>query len=92
MIPQDFKHVMLEGVIQYEIKEVLKVLILEQKVFTLHQFNVVVSNQQLFYFDLPPKPYDIQQLTLHSDDNKTSAICQPNTGFYQDLTFCLVSA
>ena len=69
MLPQDIMHVMLEGVIQHEIKQVLLHLV-ENGDIQLETFNSKLRNFPYSYFDRRDKPSEIQPVVLTSDDSR----------------------
>ncbi|XP_077870141.1 uncharacterized protein LOC144363069 [Saccoglossus kowalevskii] len=89
MLPQDIMHVVTEGVAQYELKEVLKEYILEQKLFSLSQLNSYLRNFHLPYFDVKNKPSEILQKTLDSDDNRLRQSASQMHVFMKILPFFL---
>ena len=91
MIPQDFMHVILEGVARYEVKEVLKKFIIEQKLFSLSQFNSVLGEQPVPYFEIDKKPSEIQLCNLNSDDNKIRQLASQMLTLIKFLPFVLSS-
>lgn len=62
-------HDILEGVLQYECKEMLKLLIKQEKIFTLEQLNNRIQLFDYGYMNDSDKPSPIQQRTLDSDNN-----------------------
>ena len=62
-------HDMLEGVLQYECKEMLKIFINEEKYFTLQQLNTRLNLFDFGYYNDTNKPSPILQRTLASDTN-----------------------
>lgn len=69
-MPMDVMHVMQEGVIEYEVKCVLKYFI-EDKQFTLKDFNDALdAHFQQFRKESFDQPNEIKLTVLHSNDNK----------------------
>jgi hypothetical protein len=62
-------HDVLEGVLQYECKEMLKLLINQEKLFTLEQLNDRIQLFDYGYMNDRDKPSPIQPRTLASDNN-----------------------
>ena len=58
----------LEGVAQYDIKELLNYFI-NSHILTLYELNSVVDNFPYFYNDITDKPTQIFIVTLHSSDH-----------------------
>ena len=59
----------LEGVLQYAVKELLKVLILTKKLFTLDEFNSRIQSFDFGYHNNTNKPCVILREKLTSHDN-----------------------
>lgn len=68
-LPGDAMHDILEGVLQYECKEMLKIFINEEKYFTLEQFNTRIKLFDYGYYNDLNKPSPILQRTLASENN-----------------------
>lgn len=75
-LPGDAMHDVLEGVLQYKVKEMLKVFIWElkvfiweQKYFSLKELNVRIKNFDYGYYNDNNKPSTIAQQTLKGDKN-----------------------
>ena len=64
----DIMHHVLEGVAQYEVKELLKYLI-EEKLRTLDHLNSSIASFSYCYSDIKDKPTPISQTTLLSSDH-----------------------
>lgn len=62
-------HDVLEGVLQYECKEMLKIFINQEKIFTLEQLNNRIQLFDYGYMNDSDKPSPIQQRTLTSNNN-----------------------
>ncbi len=60
-LPGDAMHDVLEGVLQYECKEMLKLLINQEKLFTLEQLNDRIQLFDYGYMNDRDKPSPIQQ-------------------------------
>ena len=90
MMPQDVMHVLLEGVAQYEIKEVIKQLI-RDKVFSLSQFNALVISFRYPYFDIRNKPSVLLPTTMASDDNRLRQTASQMLVLIKILPFVLTS-
>lgn len=65
----DIMHDVLEGCLQYEIKELLKYLILEKRLFTLDYINNRIEHFPYFYVDSTNKPVPISMSSLTSSDH-----------------------
>lgn len=68
-LPGDAMHDVLEGVLQYNCKEMLKVFIWELKYFSLEQLNERIKNFDYGYYNDNNKPSPIPQQILKSDKN-----------------------
>ena len=68
-LPDDAMHDVLEGVLQYECKEMLKEFILKEKYLTLEQLNDRMTQFDYGYFNDKNKPSPISRQTLKSDNN-----------------------
>lgn len=68
-LPADTMHDILEGVLQYECKEVLKVFVNEEKYFTLDQLNERIRDFDYGYYNDKNKPSTIALKTLNSETN-----------------------
>ena len=64
----DIMHDVLEGVAQYELKELLKYLI-DKKYITLNSFNNELEKFPYSYSDIKDKPTPISSTTLYSSDH-----------------------
>lgn len=62
-------HDVLEGLLQYEVKELLKYAINEQHFFTLDNLNHWIQNFDYGYPDVSNKPSVISSATLNSNTN-----------------------
>ena len=67
-LPGDAMHDVLEGLLQYEVKELLKYAINEQH-FTLDNLNHWIQNFDYGYPDVSNKPCAISSATLNSSTN-----------------------
>ena len=67
LIP-DVMHDLLEGVLQYEVKLLLQVMI-QNKAFTLEMFNKRLENVELGYTECSKRPTLIAPTTLNGDGN-----------------------
>ena len=65
----DIMHDILEGVLQYETKELLKYMVQERKFITLSFLNDRIETFSYGYCDLPNKPTLITQQSLNSQDH-----------------------
>ena len=65
----DAMHDLLEGVLQYEVKELLKKLISEN-LFTLQYVNDAIVSFPYGYTDVGNKPLPIADITLNSTGHK----------------------
>ena len=68
-MPPDAMHDILEGVLQYTTKEVLKVYILKKKFFSLECLNNRIAAFDYGYHNDKNKPAQILRKRLLSDDN-----------------------
>jgi hypothetical protein len=68
-LPGDAIHDILEGVLQYECKEMLKVFIFEEKYFSLDQLNSKLKQFDYGYYNDKNRPSPISLNTLKSDNN-----------------------
>lgn len=65
----DVMHDVLEGVLQYEVKLLLRHLIYDEHCFTLDQLNSRISRMELGYMESSNRPSEISAATLQSQDN-----------------------
>jgi hypothetical protein len=65
----DIMHDVLEGCLQYEVKELLKYLILNVKVISLSVLNGRIDSFSYGYIDSPNKPVPISVNSLNSSDH-----------------------
>ena len=68
LIP-DVMHDLLEGVLQYEVKLMLHVMIDNENYFTLEDFNSRLDNFELGYMECKNRPTSISKKTLNSLGN-----------------------
>lgn len=68
-LPGDVMHDLLEGVLQYECKEMLKIFISEQKYLTLDQLNERIKRFDYGYYNDKNKPSPISLQTLNNSNN-----------------------
>ncbi len=68
-LPPDVMHDILEGVLQYVIKELLKVYIFEKKLFRLDDLNGRIAAFDFGYHNDTNKPAPIQAQKLTTNDN-----------------------
>lgn len=61
-LPGDAMHDILEGVLQYECKEMIKVFVYELKYFTMEQLNLKLKNFDFEYYNDKNKPSPITRL------------------------------
>lgn len=64
----DIMHDILEGVLQYEVKLLLRVLV-QSGCFSLEEFNTRLENVELGYMEIKKKPTLISSTTFYSDGN-----------------------
>ena len=64
----DIMHDLLEGVLQYEVKLLLCVMV-QGKYFTLENFNSRLENAELGYMECKNRPTRISATTFNSDGN-----------------------
>ena len=71
-------HDLLEGVLQYECKEMLKTFINEQKYLTLSQQKERLKRFDFGYYNDKNKPSPISQQTLNNSNNslKQKGMCE----------------
>lgn len=69
MVP-DVMHDILEGVLQYEVKLMLKHFIFVEKYFTCDYLNAKLRNMELGYMESKDRPTSITESVLKSGDNK----------------------
>lgn len=65
----DAMHDVLEGLLQYEVKELLKYTINEEQFFTLDNLNQCIQNFDNGFPDVSNKPCVISSTTLNSNTN-----------------------
>ena len=68
-LPVDAMHDVLEGVLQYECKEMLKVFINEESYFRLDELNERIRDFDYGYYNDKNKPSPISVKTLNSNTN-----------------------
>ena len=68
-LPGDAMHDVLEGVLQYVCKEMLKEFIFKEKYISLEQLNERIVYFDYGYFNDSNKPSPISRQTLKSDNN-----------------------
>ena len=68
-LPGNAMHDVLEEVLQYKCKEILKEFIFKEKYFTLEQLNERMTYFDYGYFNDKNKPSPISRQTLKSDNN-----------------------
>lgn len=68
-LPGDVMHDLLEGVLQYECKEMLKIFINEEKYLTLDQLNERIKRFEYGYYNDKNRPSPISQQTLNNANN-----------------------
>ena len=68
-LPADAMHDILEGVLHYTVKEVLKVFIIDQWFFSLEEINSRITSFDYGYHNDTNKPSPIQRNRLLSNDN-----------------------
>lgn len=72
-------HDFLEGILQYEVKELLKCFI-STNIITLDEVNSAISSYSYGYSDVVDKPSQIAATTLHSSDH---SVKQSGEGEYR---------
>ena len=65
----DIMHDILEGCLEYEVKELLKYIVLDQKIISLSTFNRKIAAFSYGYIDSPNKPAEISNTSLNSSDH-----------------------
>lgn len=68
-LPGDAMHDILEGVLQYECKEMLKVFINEESYFRIDELNERIRDFDYGYYNDKNKPSPISMKTLNSNNN-----------------------
>ena len=68
-LPPDAMHDILEGVLQYEVKEMLKAFIKVHRYFTLEFLNNRISKYDFGYYNDKNKPSLISEAKFASTDN-----------------------
>lgn len=68
-MPGDAMHDILEGVLQYVCKELLKDFIFKEKFLTVEQLNERINSFDYGYFNDKNKPSPITRTTLRSENN-----------------------
>ena len=68
-LPGDAMHDVLEGLLQYEVEELLKYTINEQQFFTLDNLNQCIQNFDYGFPNVSNKPCVISSTTLNSNTN-----------------------
>ena len=68
-LPGDVMHDLLEGVLQYECKEMLKTFINEEKFLTLDQLNERIKRIDFGYYNDKNRPSPISQKALNNANN-----------------------
>jgi hypothetical protein len=68
-LPPDVMHDILEGVLQYEVKEMLKNYIKVEHYFTLEVLNNHISRYDFGYYNDKNKPSPISEQKFSSNDN-----------------------
>ena len=85
-------HDILEGVLQYEIKLMLQVMVNREKYFTLTDFNSQLENLELGYMESKNCPTQLSSKTLNSDSsslkqNGLYIICNFITMYSSNFSF-----
>ena len=62
-------HDVLEGILQYEVKLMLQIMIYRENYFTLDQLNSWIENLELGYMESSNCPTTISVTTINSDGN-----------------------
>jgi hypothetical protein len=68
-LPADSMHDILEGVLQYECKEMLKIFINEDSYFTRKELNDRIKDFDYGYYNDKNRPSQISSLTLNNNSN-----------------------
>lgn len=68
-LPPDAMHDILEGVLHYTVKEVLKIFIVDQQLFTLEELNGRITSFDYGYHNDKNKPAPVQRNRLLSNDH-----------------------
>ena len=66
----DVMHDILEGALQYEVKQMLKQFIFVENYFTCDHLNSKLKNMELGYMEYKDRPTSITEKVLKSADNK----------------------
>ena len=81
-LPPDIMHDILEGALQYEVKEMLREFTGEKQFFSLSTLNCLISKFPYHYSDARNKPAPV---ALHTKDNKVN---QEGTYMYEVCSIC----
>ena len=81
----DLLHDILEGVLQYEVKLLMRVMIERENYFTLENFIVCLENLELGYMECKSRPTPISMRTLKSTGNSLK-----QSGMYYKYRFTFV--
>ena len=83
----DVMHDVLEGTLQYEVKELLKFYVLDQKLISLSTLNKKIEGFAYGPIESPNKPVPITLTSLQSSDHSLK-----DTGMYVCMyIFCLIN-
>ena len=92
-LPGDAMHDVLEGLLQYEVKELLKYAVNEQQFFTLDNLNCWIQNFDYGYPDVSNKPSVISNATLNSNTNSLKQRGITNLQFFLTIiSTCALSS
>ena len=78
-VPQDIMHVILEGVAQYDIRLIICHYIIDEKVFTLDEFNQALGSFNFGYTERRCKPERIHCSVISGSDGEKLKLNSENT-------------
>ena len=88
-LPQDIMHLLWEGIVQYEVKQVLKHYVIEKQKFTVKQLNEQIDAFQYNYNTVKNKPTKLTSVNLNSNDNRIRQNSSQMCTLLQILPFVL---
>ena len=65
----DIMHDVLEGVLQHEVKQMLRVMVYEEDYFTVAVLNACLENLELGYMESDDRPSPLDESRLHSNSS-----------------------
>lgn len=87
-LPHDIMHVLLEGVVPYELQLCLSAL-MDQKLFTLEEFNYNLSNFEFSYSDAKSKPEPLKKSVFITGERKLKYSAENARVFLKIVLFLL---